>query len=330
MRNKRSLELLRKVENFCKQYGVIGKGMGVVVACSGGVDSLTLADIFCHIGRQHNLAVIVAHFEHGIRGEVSKEDALFVKEWASARSLPFFCAAANVPQWAKEHQMSVETAARVLRYKFLREVAHDNDCKFIATAHHADDQAETVLMHLLRGAGLDGLAGISARNGDIIRPLLMVNKAQLIDYANANDLTPRTDATNFLPDAMRNKIRLELLPKLKNEYNANIVETLVRLAEVAADEREFLQRETDKVWTDIVCETDGGKRIVRKRFAKLPVALQREVLRRFFAVCGKLTDMEFIHTEAVRGLIIGGHTGNFLDLPHGLHAEVVRNSLFLR
>ena len=273
----------------------------------------------------------IAHFEHGIRGDEAKADALFVKEWAATRNIPFFCEAADVPSYAENMRLSLETAARELRYAFLRRTAVAGGCRYIATAHHADDQAETVLMHLLRGAGLSGLEGMSAISGDIIRPFINVDKADLVRYAKVNGLSPRTDTTNFsTEDSFRNKVRLELLPLLKAEYNPNIVRTLERLVAIVADENEFLRIAVDKVWQDVTDMTNEPKHIKRKRFAKLPVALARDVLRRFFAEVIGLRDVEFVHIEAVRRLIVTGHTGNALHLPHGLEAKIFRNSFFLR
>ena len=327
--DENSRAIVRMAEEFCEEQGIFSGG-GVVVACSGGVDSLTLADVFYKIGKRRGLTFVVAHFEHGIRGEVSREDERFVERWTKERGIPFFSESADVPSFAKERRMSIETAARLLRYDFLRRTAKENGCAFIATAHHADDCAETVLMHLLRGAGIDGLAGIKRRNDDIIRPLLGATKEQLIRYADCNNLAPRVDATNFSADTTRNKVRLLLLPQLKKEFNGNIVDTLVRLAEIAQDQCDFLQRETDRVWRFVIDETEGEMRILRKKFAKLPRALQREVLRRFFSAQGALTDMEFTHLEAVRRLVIEGHSGNVLDLPHRRRVEVARNSMYLR
>ena len=326
-----AMKLVRLTEDFCERRDIFGKGLGVVVACSGGVDSLSLADMFFRIGKRRGAFFVIAHFEHGIRGEASKADARFVEDWAKARRIPFFFRAADVPQLAKEQRLSVETAARNLRYEFLRDVAREINGRYIATAHHADDQAETVLMHLLRGSGLNGLSGMSADNGEIIRPLLTFTKAQLINYAVTANLSPRTDATNFLPEATRNKLRLELLPLLTRDYNPNIVATLTRLAEQLADERDFIGAETEKIWPQLIRNTDSGEvGLVRKKFATLPVALQRTALRRFFAERAQVFDIEFVHTEAVRRLIIEGHSGNVLHLPRGIRAEIVRRLFFLR
>ncbi len=337
-------------EIFCKQLGIIsvndvgmgltqeylqkrkgfGRGAGVVVACSGGVDSLTLADIFFHLRKRHDFFFCLAHFEHGIRGESSKDDAEFVKMWAAERNIPFYTTSADVPQYAKIHRLSLETAARNLRYGFLRRIAAEVGCAYIATAHHADDQAETVLMHFLRGTGVSGLKGMTAVNGDIIRPLLGVSKAELIHYAEVHGLTPRIDETNLIAaDALRNKLRLQLLPLLKKEYNPNIIKTLGRLASVAADENTFLCSAADQSWGYVTETSDGQRRLLRKRFARLPVAVAREILRRFLAEAATLDDFEFVHIEAVRQLILTGHTGNFLNLPHNLTVKIIRNSMIV-
>ena len=325
-KNNFAAALLARVEDFCTTRGLFAPNDGVLVACSGGVDSVVLADMLCRMQIKRGIKVAIAHFEHGIRGEESKADAEFVRAFAKERDLPFYLAEEDVPAFSREQHLSLETAARKLRYDFLRRTAKEGGFCHIATAHHADDQAETVLMRILRGTGTDGLSGMSAKSGDIIRPLLFLNKSELMDYAAAVNLAYRTDATNFVADATRNKLRLELLPKLKVEFNPDIVSALNRLSEVAAAEKDYLAVVAEKEEPRIF--EQPGENLVnlrRKNFAKLPVALQRVLLRRFFALCDCIADMEFTHLEAVRHLILKGHTGNFLDLPHKRRAVIRRN-----
>ena len=164
--------MLNKVLAFCEEHGLLAHGSSIVVAVSGGADSMALLDLLLHLQERLALSVHVAHFEHGIRGEASREDADYVAAFCRTKGVACSVEAADVPQYAKERRMSLETAARELRYAFLRRVKAHVGAQVIAVAHHADDQAETVLQHILRGAGLHGLVGMRPRTGDVVRPLL--------------------------------------------------------------------------------------------------------------------------------------------------------------
>ena len=180
--------MLNKVLAFCEEHGLLAHGSSIVVAVSGGADSMALLDLLVHLQERLALSVHVAHFEHGIRGEASREDADYVAAFCRTKGVACSVEAADVPQYAKERRMSLETAARELRYAFLRRVKAHVGAQVIAVAHHADDQAETVLQHILRGAGLHGLVGMRPRTGDVVRPLLACRKEELVAYCAAHGI----------------------------------------------------------------------------------------------------------------------------------------------
>ena len=185
-------EMLAQVATFCEQNKLLVPGDSVLIACSGGPDSLALVQVLLALRDRYQLRLAVGHFEHGIRGAASLADAAFVRDFCQREGLPFYLAAADVPAYSRQHHLSLETAARLLRYRFLRETAQRIAAgTLIATAHQADDQAETVLMRVLRGTGVDGLAGIRPRTADIIRPLLCVTRAEIEDYCRRQGLQPR-------------------------------------------------------------------------------------------------------------------------------------------
>lgn len=307
--------VLHKVAAFCRERELFGVGDGVVVACSGGVDSLSLADVLFRLRDKFGIRICVAHFEHGIRGDESKKDARFVANWAKERGLLFRIGEGNVPAFAKKNRLSVETAARRLRYEFLRETKKALGFSRIALAHHADDQAETVLMRILRGTGTAGLAAMRPKNGDMIRPLLFLSKDELFRYAESRGLSPRHDATNDVADALRNRLRLCLLPQLRREYNPELDSALVNLAAVAADETDFLLAETERVWPLVAKKNDGELFLSQCEFAKLPVALQRTVLKKFLAASGGDDGVAFAHFERLRSMLLAGKTGDCANLP---------------
>ena len=246
-------ELLAKDEAFCKQNSLFAPGTAVLAACSGGPDSLALLHLLLSLRERWQLQLAAAHFEHGIRGAASLADAAFVRDFCQARGVPFYLGQADVPGYASAQQLSLETAARTLRYRFLRSTAAKlGEGTRIATAHQADDQAETVLMRILRGTGVDGLAGIAPRAGELIRPLLCATRAEIEAYCRQQGLEPRHDATNDVPDCTRNRLRLELLPQLAAEYNPDISAALCRLAAIASEESSFIASASAAAWEQAV------------------------------------------------------------------------------
>ena len=179
--------LAHRLYEHVRREGVLPRGAHIVVACSGGPDSLALLSLLLELRPLLSLAVTAAHYEHGIRGEASAEDAAFVRRFCAARAVPCIVESGDVPRAAARTSESLETAARRLRYAFLERTRERVGASLIATAHHADDQAETVLLHILRGTGLDGLAGIPARDAarHLVRPLLPFPKQALVDYCRA-------------------------------------------------------------------------------------------------------------------------------------------------
>lgn len=271
------------------------------------------------------MEVAIAHFEHGLRGQASVEDAAFVKNFSHERNVEFIGGNGDVRQFAAAEKISVETAARIMRYEFLRDARQHLNCDAIATAHHADDQAETILMRLLRGATTAGLSAMKLRTfteyGLIVRPLLKFRKSELESFCRRKNLSPRVDATNFVPDATRNRIRLELIPALET-FNPATVETLCRFGAVAADETDFIDTQAEKIFPAVVVE--GA--IVRAEFIKLHSALQRAVIKKFLVhIIGSAKDFGFMHIDGVRKVLLNNLSG--VELPKKLRADLKRGRL---
>ena len=318
--------MLKKFIDTCateKIFDGIGK---ILIAVSGGADSLALAELMINSRRRFGLELVIAHFEHGLRGQTSLDDAAFVRSYAEERGIKFIGGSGDVKAFATEQKISVETAARILRYEFLSEVQRDLNCDAIALAHHADDQAETILMRLLRGATSTGLSAMKFRTrsddyGLLIRPLLRFRKSELETFCRRRNLSPRLDSTNFELDATRNKIRLELLPTLE-KFNPALVETLCRFAEVTAEESDFIAAQTDKIFPTVVRDNS----IVRAEFLKLHPALQRAVIKKFVAqITGSAKDFGFVHFEGVRKVLLNGLTG--VELPKNFRADLRNKKL---
>ena len=316
--------MLDKVLAFCKEHGLLAHGSSLVVAVSGGADSMALLEFLLSLRERLALSLHVVHFEHGIRGEASREDARYVAAFCRARDLACIVEAADVPQYAKVRRMSLETAARELRYAFLRRVKVSVGARAIAVAHHADDQAETVLLHLLRGAGLHGLVGMAPRTGDVVRPLLTCTKAELVAYCKKHGVEVRHDATNDAADARRNYLRLEILPRLAAHINASAGAALVRLAEAARADDALLEELAHAAFSRVVCSEGWAagvaqeKRLALSRtaFRAEPLALQRRIVRLAArAFVDESHDWGWRQVEQVRRMMLKGRGGLSWDLP---------------
>ena len=287
---------------------------------------MALAELLINSRRRFGLELCIAHFEHGLRGQESLDDAAFVKNFSEAREIKFIGGSGDVRKFSAVNKISVETAARTLRYEFLSDTRKALNFDAIALAHHADDQAETILMRLLRGATSTGLSAMKFRTfsedyGLLIRPLLRFRKAALENFCREKNLSPRLDSTNLEAEATRNKIRLELMPALE-KFNPALVETLCRFAEVTAEEIDFLDAQTEKIFPAVVKENS----IVRADFLKLHSALQRAVIKKFLAqVTGSAKDFGFVHFEGVRKVLLNNLSG--VELPKKFRANLKRGKL---
>ena len=223
--------------------GTVSCEAGSVV--SGGADSVALLHVLHSLKEELEIGVFAAHFNHAIRGEEADRDEAFVKALCTEWSIPLYTQEADVPAFAKERGESLELCARNLRYRFLEKVARDIGGAKIATAHHSDDNAETVLWNLTRGSGLSGLAGIPIRRDNIIRPLLAVSRARIEAYCSENELSFVTDSTNLSDDCTRNKLRHQVMPVLR-ELNPSVGESVGRMSAIMREADEYLTQIAEK------------------------------------------------------------------------------------
>jgi tRNA(Ile)-lysidine synthase len=283
---------------------ILEPGETLVAAVSGGVDSMVLLDILDGLRSQLALKLHVAHLDHQLRLE-SAEDCDFVAAVAAQRGLSCTCGREDVAAYAKNKRLSLEDAARRLRYRFLDQVAQDVGSKKIALGHHADDQAETVLLRLLRGSGSTGLSGMAAvRQERYIRPLLPWRRSTIEDYARAIDLNFREDASNRDLRFGRNRMRHELIPLLERSYNPAIVEVLKRTAAVLRDEDGLLGKMAQDAVETVVkewCETKIT--LDSRQLLGYHIAIQRRVVRQLLqGLSAREGPFDFAQTEALLGL----------------------------
>ena len=310
--------MIKKVEKFCLEYNLLQKNNTILIACSGGADSIALVDIFRQLSAKYEFKIHVAHAEHGIRKESSLADAKYVERYCQKYDLPFHLKHLNVPSYSKMAKLSTETAARKLRYEFLRQTATKINATKIATAHHLNDQAETVLSHLMRGAGTDGLSGMKVINNDIIRPFLSVYRHEIEAYCQKYNLKPRIDETNALLDYERNKIRLKLLPQMQ-EYNSNVISAICRSAKIICEEHDFFKSQVEKIY-NLLCIQKKDKISVDINRLKQEHSAVRKALYRLIVekLAGNLTNISFERIDKIDKFVYNGHTGSILQLPHSV------------
>lgn len=301
----------------------------LIVAVSGGPDSLALLHALCRLKSGLGLELHGAHLDHALRGEESADDARFVAETFRLLGLAHTSERADVRAFQKRHRLSLEEAARRVRYDFLARVAREQGAGAVALGHTSDDQAETVLMNIIRGSGLAGLRGmetaarhtIGGQDILLLRPLLHSTRKDTLDYCSALGLRPRVDRTNLSTALRRNRVRLELLPALE-QYNPAVRDALIRLSRSAAQEVAHLDGMVDGVWQRAVRQSDGYVAVSKDAALRLDPALRAHLLRQAVRlVKGDLKGIEQYHIDNMVRLLEGG-AGKALDLPGGLRFTV--------
>ncbi|SMD04694.1 tRNA lysidine(34) synthetase TilS [Sporomusa malonica] len=321
--------MLDKVRTWVNNHQLLVPGSRILAACSGGPDSLALVHLLNTFKGEYGFQLAVAHVNHMFRPEAVQE-AEFVAAFSAGLGLECHVIAIDVPAYCKANKMSFEEAGRLLRYQYLREVAARWGGAQIATGHHRDDQVETVLINLLRGAGSGGLRGMRPLNGGIVRPFLSVSRCEIETYCTEHTLNPCQDSSNFETDYLRNRVRLNLLPALEADYNPAIREALWRLSSLVGDEHDYIARESAKLWGTVAIE-DGSKAIINsKALAELHPAVQRVCIRQAIEKKhGALTGISFGHVEKLINMALFGIVGSRLHLPGGLTAQKTYTSLEL-
>lgn len=240
------LNLLTKFKEIIYKEFLIPKGSQILIAVSGGVDSIVLLDLFANISEENNLALKILHYNHRLRKD-AETDEKFVLDLAAKYNIKAYSSSGDVLGYASANGLSLEQAGRTLRYRYFENMAKNLNAQYIATAHTMDDSVETFFLNLFRGSGLTGLSGIPSsrqlsKNLQIIRPLLRSKKEELIEYARARKLEWREDETNQMYNYTRNKIRLDLIPKLKNDYNPSVIDVINRASKIFSGADEFIKK----------------------------------------------------------------------------------------
>lgn len=328
------MPLTQTLSQLILTHQLIPAGTRVLVAVSGGADSLALLHCLHHLQPSLQYKLHVATLDHGIRGAESIADMRFVVQTAQAWGIPVSSEQADTPRYAQTHRLGLEAAARALRYDFLASQAYENQCTHIALAHHQDDQAETILMNIIRGSGISGLGGMALSaplnnhpDLTLIRPLLFTARATIEAYCQAHELSPRHDSTNTDLIHRRNYIRQIIMPQLR-DLNPQIAQALTQLGEIAQEEEAYLQQQIAPLLLHYTQDHATGRSINRQAFAAWPPTLQRRVLLQVARQLGS-TEISYPHILNAIGIATQSETGTEIHLPGNLRLRVGYEALIL-
>lgn len=309
-----------RVRAFIRQQKLFAPGDRVLLGVSGGPDSLALLHILYRLKEQFNLSLGVAHFEHGLRGQESLEDAAFVAAQAAALDLPCYQERGEVHGYAQTRKLSLQVAARRLRSAFFDRLRQAGGYNKLALGHTADDQVELFFLRLLRGAGPEGLKGMwpHSPNG-VVRPLLAVRKAEILAWLARENLPYRQDASNLSPKYRRNRLRLELLPELARQYNPRLSEAVWRAQALLQEQEAYLAAETARQLAALGPDMAPGQLYLDlDRLLGLHPYLQKRVLRLALTqMSDELAELSYPHLEAARALAQQPQPSGEIALPGG-------------
>ncbi len=315
-------DFFNRFENFVQKHQLISENDKIIVSISGGIDSTVLLDLMMELKHRRNIEVAAAHINHNLRGTESEEDEGFAKTLADQYGIEFFVHSADTRAFVIEHKTSLQVGAREIRYKFLETVKILKNFTKIATAHNANDNAETVLLNLLRGAGAGGLGGIPIKRESIIRPLLFAERKEIERYAELKSLKFREDSSNLKDYYTRNIIRHFTLPQIQEKINPSIVSTLNRSAEIFQEMTAFINNEVKVLYSNLSTTFEKDKLVLDMFKLKNMLLFIREnviiiALREF--VRGEVdynkvhAIMELINSETGSSIEIGGEVVVFRD-----------------
>jgi len=310
--------MINEVEATIKRYGLIIPGDLVIVGVSGGPDSLALLHVLHILSKKGDFSLHAAHLNHSFRGQEADEEALWVKKIAESWGIPCTVAQEDIPALIEQTGMSPQEAGHQARQRFFLSLLRELKGQKIALGHQADDQAETIFIHLLSGAGPEGLQGIRPYNPPFIRPLLFISRQEIEEYCRKNDLEPRRDPSNYKNVYLRNKIRNQLLPWIKENINPNLVESLQRTAIILQDEEDYWQEVIKSCLQQYGTKTEEEVRLDLSKFVNEQKAVQRRIIRYIYQ---KLTGRQgpaFIHAEQICQLAKQSQVGKKIILPGGL------------
>ncbi len=315
--------MINNVLDTISRYGLLKEGDKVLAAVSGGPDSTCLLHVLHALSSRLRIEISAVHVNHLLRGEESDADEAFVREFCLSMGIRLFPERRDVSRYASDARISVEEAGREIRYRIFDEIADEHGLNKIAVAHNRDDQAETVIMHIIRGTGLDGLAGMPYKRGRVIRPLLDVRRGEIDEYCRNNAIGTRIDSSNMKRDYMRNRVRLDLIPYIDRLFGVDISDRISSMSLLLNEDRKFIM-DVASIFYDKIADESGGKvSIDITGLTKCHPSIRRHILRiALEKAAGSLKGIFSNHIEAVLALALKGRTGTSVNLPGGIRPYV--------
>lgn len=319
--------IVDRVRSTINKYSLLEKGDKVVLGLSGGPDSVCLLHILKQLESEYNISIYAAHLNHQIRGIEAQKDVMYISQLCDSLGVKFFVKSINVPKYCEENGLSIEEGARKLRYEMFYEIKQKTKSNKIAIGHNLNDQAETILMRMMRGTGLQGLKGIDYKRDDtIIRPILDIERSSIEAYCEQHNLNPRIDSTNLENIYTRNKIRLDLIPYMQENFNNNIVESICRMGNNLKLDSDYIEQEGINKFKEVSkSQYDGKVEIALDKYINLHKAIKTRIIRNSIKyILGDTNFVDQKHIEDILELEDDNKINKKLVLPRGLF--VYRNN----
>lgn len=321
--------ILQRVSDFIREHQLFRPGDRLIVGLSGGADSVALLHLLLNL-TPFRPELVIAHINHCLRGAESDQDELFVRQLAQHYGIPCFVKRADVAELAEKGGVTLEEAGRDVRYSFFEKLRLQYNAVAVAVAHHADDQAETLLIRLLRGGGIRGLSAMLPRNSfHVVRPLLQITRREIEQYLAENRLEYRNDSSNQDQSFLRNRIRHQLIPLLKG-YNSSIVTQLASTALLLQEDAALLEQQLRRGFDPLSCSGPGWCGLELEPLRRHPPPVRNRFYRlALSALIGSTPPLELRHHQLLDRLVMDGRTGALLQLPADLQASLTARHLLL-
>ena len=293
------MDLINRIKNTIIRENLIQENDKILVGLSGGADSVFLFNVLYEIKEELGFDIITCHINHSYR-DTAVRDEEFSREISEEKNIKFFSKKVDMKQYSIENSISLEDSGRILRHKYFNDILKSENYNKIAVAHHKDDQVETFFLHLFRGSGIDGLCGMQYQNKNIIRPLLDISKSDIFKYLEENNIKFVTDETNLIADVQRNKIRLEMLPYIEENFNNSINESICRTINILKDSKEIIDDVTNLEYRKLIKKSNEGYTIDVDLFCKEKISVQRNIIRKLLIeLNGSNKDIRMVYIDDI-------------------------------
>ncbi len=320
--------LLEQIRKDIIKHSLLQKGEGVVVGLSGGADSVCLLKVLSEFRNELELNIIAVHVHHGLRGREADEDQAFVEALCASWGIALKTFRVDLKRLCHEQGGSLEETGREVRYRLFREVMEETGANTVAVAHHREDQAETLMLHILRGTGLDGLCGMNMKQGYVIRPLLNAGRAQILRYLEANGISFRIDSSNLTGEFTRNRIRNVLFPMIQEMFGVDPTTQLVRLSHIVREDRDYIEEAAEKAYQVVLLSENDHIELSLKDLQSFSASIIKRIIRRAWErINTNRKNLEQVHVDQIMELCRSGHTGKKIRLPKGIEARISYDKL---